>query len=427
MKILIINTFDRGGAAHSCKRLHLAFLEKGIHSKTLIRASLSAWPKTFTFTQPPENITLVAKVAKKIKKILKELKLYSLGFKKKDQEQEFLKKRHDGLELFSFPNSDFDITQSPLYNEADIINLHWVSGFLDYHSFFKKNTKPVVWTLHDMNPFTGGEHYIEHIFGIDHNGFPNERIEEEWERRVSELNLRIKEKALSCVDNLVVVAPSKWLANAAKSSAVLKNKNIVHIPYGLDKSIFRPRDREFSRDILQISNNKIVFLFVADSLNNNRKGLLFLIKAFKELKRNDIILCAVGKQNKSLNSCGNIMQLGPLSDERLMSLAYSAADVFVIPSLMDNFPNTVLESLMCGTPVIGFPTGGIPEMIQHGRNGLLTQGIGVSFLLETLTAFLDAPEAFDREAIREEAVKRYDQKIQADRYIRLFKNLLAES
>jgi glycosyltransferase involved in cell wall biosynthesis len=110
-----------------------------------------------------------------------------------------------------------------------------------------------------------------------------------------------------------------------------------------------------------------------------------------------------------------------------MSIAYSASDVFVIPSLMDNLPNTVLESLMCGTPVIGFPVGGIPDMIQDGENGLLTQDISVSSLLETLIKFLNSSELFDRNKIRENAVKKYDQKLQAGSYIKLFDSILKET
>ncbi len=107
-----------------------------------------------------------------------------------------------------------------------------------------------------------------------------------------------------------------------------------------------------------------------------------------------------------------------------MSIAYSAVDVFVIPSLIDNLPNTVIESLLCGTPVIGFPAGGIVDMIQVGRNGFLTQDISVSSLLKILTKFLNSPELFDRNKIRENAEKKYNEKKQAKEYINLFFQIL---
>jgi glycosyltransferase involved in cell wall biosynthesis len=107
-----------------------------------------------------------------------------------------------------------------------------------------------------------------------------------------------------------------------------------------------------------------------------------------------------------------------------MSVVYSAADVFVIPSLMDNLPNTVLESLMCGTPVIGFPVGGIPDMIQNGENGFITEEISVNSLVNTINKFLDNPNCFNKVEIRNNAVKKYDQKVQSKKYIDLFESIL---
>jgi glycosyltransferase involved in cell wall biosynthesis len=228
---------------------------------------------------------------------------------------------------------------------------------------------------------------------------------------------------MSTVDNLTIVAPSEWLAQEARKSEVFKGKSVLCIPYGLNAEIYSPRDQDYSRDLLNIPRNKKVILFVADSISNNRKGFIFLKRAFQQLTNENVVLCAIGQKNSELDCIDNILELGPIYDERLMSIAYSAADVFVIPSLMDNLPNTVLESIMCGTPVIGFPVGGIPEMIVDGENGLLTKDISVSSLVETLSKFLDFPGRFDRKRIRENAVEKYEQKVQAERYISLFKKI----
>jgi len=331
------------------------------------------------------------------------------------------------LELYSFPNSNVDITETDLYKEADVVNLHWVANFLDFESFFRKNNKPVVWTLHDMNPFSGGEHYEERFLGIDENGNPIERKKTEKEIKFSNQNLILKKEILSQVDNLILVAPSKWLFEEAQKSEVFKNFKIHYVPYGLDPKIFKPRNQNYSRDILNIPQGKKVVLFVADSISNNRKGFIYLKKAIEQLNDSNLVLCAIGSKNSSIKSFENIIELGSIKDERLMSIAYSAADVFVIPSLMDNLPNTVLESLMCGTPVIGFPVGGITDMIQDGENGFLTDEISVESLKSTLSKFLTAENNFDRMSIRENAVGKYDQKIQADNYIRLFNNILDKS
>jgi glycosyltransferase involved in cell wall biosynthesis len=175
---------------------------------------------------------------------------------------------------------------------------------------------------------------------------------------------------------------------------------------------------------LDIPKDKKVILFVADLISNHRKGFLYLKKAFEKLDSEDVVLCAIGNKSGELKSLNNIKELGPIYDERLMSIAYSAADVFVIPSLMDNLPNTVLESLMCGTPVIGFPIGGITDMVQHGINGLLVKEVGVNALHETLNSFLNTIDTFDSERIRRDAVRKYDLKVQANSYIHLFESIL---
>jgi len=424
LKILIVNTFDKGGAANSCKRLHLELLSKNIESECLLKSKQNNWSNSFiySFKPPAKWFSTSDKIKNKVKRILREFEFYSPQIKK-DEIKEFLSFRSTGLEIFSFPNSGIDITQSDDYKKADIINLHWVANFLDYQSFFKKNIKPVVWTLHDMNPFSGGEHYEEKYLGIDKFGFPIRRQVSEEEMTIANKNIEIKKQALSKVNNLTIVAPSEWLAEEARKSEVFKNYPVLCIPYGLDDEIYAPRDQNYSRDLLGIPKDKKVILFVADSISNSRKGFAYLKMAFQQLANENVVLCAIGQKNSELELIDNILELGPIYDERLMSVAYSAADVFVIPSLMDNLPNTVLESIMCGTPVIGFPVGGIPEMIIDGKNGLITKEISVNSLVETLTDFLDKPESFNKDEIRADALKKYDQKIQAERYISLFKEI----
>lgn len=424
MKILIVNTYDKGGAANACKRLHRGLLIEGMASKVLLKFKQNNWQNCFCFKQVPKNLSRAIKIENKVKRVLKEFKLYNPKQVQNSKEQEFLNKRLTGLEMFSFPNSGLDITLHDIYKEADIINLHWVANFLDYRSFFDKNTKPVVWTLHDMNPFTGGEHYLEEYLGIDGSGFPIKRNLSEEEIRVANENIKIKKQVLLNISNLTIVAPSEWLVSAARKSEVFRDRPIYCIPYGLDSEIYKPRDKEYSRELLGIPKDKKVILFVADSIDNNRKGFVFLKRAFEQLAAPDLVLCAIGNKNSEFESIDTIFELGPIYDERLMSIAYSAADVFVITSLMDNLPNTVLESLMCGTPVIGFPIGGIPDMIQDGENGYLTADISVNSLVSTMNKFLENPSSFNKVEIRNNAVKIYDQKVQAQNYIDLFESIL---
>nr|WP_315177565.1 glycosyltransferase [uncultured Flavobacterium sp.] len=427
MKVLLVNTYDKGGAANSCKRLHLGLLLEGMSSNVLLKFKQSNWSNAVCFKQSQKTPSIYDKVKNKVKRILKEFKLYKIQNVSNNKEQHFINNRHKGLEMFSFPNSNSDITESKIYKETDIVNLHWVSNFLDYQSFFEKNRKPVVWTLHDMNPFSGGEHYEEKHLGIDECGFPINREISDEEKKISKKNIKIKKGAVAKTDNLTIVAPSEWLAGKARKSEVFKDIPIHCIPNGLDSEIYAPRDKGFSRSILNIPMDKKVILFVADSIDNNRKGFVFLKKAIEQLADSNLVLCAIGNKHTNLESIDGIFELGPIYDERLMSIAYSASDAFVIPSLMDNLPNTVLESLMCGTPVIGFPVGGIPDMIQDGVNGFITEEISVNSLVETLNKFLDNPSCFNGAEIRNNAIKKYDQKIQAKKYIDLFNSILNKS
>ena len=422
MKILIVNTYDRGGAANACLRLHEGLLEQGIDSKVMLRERRKSLLKSYRFKPKPITRTKWQIISSKFFTALRLLGV--LKKKPENHEQVFIENRDKGLEWFSFPNSKYDITQSQLYKDADIINLHWVADFLDYKSFFAQNTKPVVWTLHDMNPFTGGEHYEEYSLYMDDNGCPVPRSITDDEIEISRINKLTKLRAIETAVNLTVVSPSRWLKEQASNSEVFNNKDIYHIPYGINTKVFKPKDRNLSRAKFNIPKDKKVILFVADSVNNKRKGFEYLLKAVEKLDRTDVILCSIGNKTSELNYLPSHVGLGVIQDEELMSMAYSAADVFVISSLMDNLPNTVLESLLCGTPVVGFPVGGIPDMIKHKKNGLLTKEISVNSLTGTLNYFLDSIDNFDRHSIRLNAVKKYDLKIQALAYIELFENVL---
>ncbi|WMI69838.1 glycosyltransferase [Mangrovimonas sp. YM274] len=432
MKVLIVNTYDFGGAANSCVRLHLGLLDCDVDSSLLLRTRQNPnIPNSFISSAPKsiQQKNNSNRITRKLKHVFfqknKDKKEATNGLSHKIDL--VLKERSKELEMFSLVKSKFDITESVLYKEADIINLHWVADFLDFESFFAKNTKPLVWTLHDMFPFTGGEHYEENYLGIDTYGKPKLRLVSQEEKEISAEIFSLKQKLFESCKSLTLVAPSLWLANEAKKSGAFLNNRILHIPYGLDKEVFTLRNKEFSREILNIPKGKKVILFVAESLKNNRKGFVYLMKAFESLNVNDAVLCAVGHKTSELKTMGNLIQLGPIKDERLMSLVYSAADIFIIPSLMDNLPNTVLESLMCGTPVIGFPVGGIKEMIDHGHNGLLTNEISVLALQAAIQSFLNGDYKFNQSEIRNQAIKKYSLEVQAKKYKELFQGLLIDN
>lgn len=432
MKILHINTYYPGGAATSCLRLHEALLSQNIDSNLLLESSNVQLPQSVLFKET-KQVPVKNKIYYKAQKVLQEFKIKLPDVVDKEKiiikkQQELLTEWDSKYELFSFPSSVRDLTTQSIYQQADIIHFHWVSRFLDWGSFFKKNKKPVVWTLHDMNPFTGGCHYDLDCgkFTTDCSYCP--QLPSEQSASLAALNLEQKLSSISQVemDKLHIVAPSRWLLDRSKSSRLFQKYNHHHIPYSLDTDVFKLHDRKTARDLLKIPLDKTVILFVADNLKNYRKGYHLLLDSLQFIQNKEqIVLCTVGNSDNQANSGGILTcNLGKITDERIMSLAYNAANVFVTPSIADNLPNTILESICCGTPVIGFNIGGIPDMVENELNGYLCEEVSVANLAEKINLFLRNVVKFSRETISQSAIQKYSHKVQADSYVKLYKQLL---
>jgi glycosyltransferase involved in cell wall biosynthesis len=411
MRIVQVGTNLSGGAAKAMLRLNVAIQNLGIDS-VIIR-------KNEIFKKAPSY-----NIIEKIKR-----KLITINIKD-DWELEVLNNqlnsaRTEGLEMTSLPLSAFDLTKYPEYASADIIHLHWVSELLDWPTFFAKNRKPVVWTLHDKNPFSGIEHYDNRFSGIEKNGEPELREKSNDEIQLSDRWLNLKREVIKkrkC--EIYVVSPSAWLLNESLKSDLFSEFPHSMIPYGLDETIFINRNREESRRFFNIPDDQLVLLFVADNITNKRKGLDYLLKAIDNVKNEaKLIVYSIGNSNEN-NDKGGICALGRIEDEDTMAKAYSAADAFIIPSLEDNLPNTMIESLMCGTPVIGFPVGGIAETIEDGVNGYLCDEISVNALEKTIKKYIENKNLFNREQISLDARKKFSGDIQARAYLDLYKKIL---
>ncbi|NEQ54789.1 MAG: glycosyltransferase [Leptolyngbya sp. SIO3F4] len=400
MKILHVNTLCEGGAATACINLHKGLLQEGIDSMFL---SLNE-----TNSNIPECDSLRS-YYKGLDRFIFEQK--NIFYK---SHINFVFRNYPIVqEPLMSPNSFFDITDHPFYHKADVINLHWVGGFLDYTSFFKRNKKPVVWTLHDMSPFSPGYPYEKN--------FPKATFKKLESKFIKTKIASLREK------NITVISPSRWLMNKSLQSKVFKNFTHLNIPYGIDTNLFKIYDRNVAREILGLPKEKNILLFVSDIVENKRKGLHLLFESIKSIKNSDnLILCTIGKKQNNMDVKGqlNIIELGSFKDPILMALAYSAADLFLIPSVEDNLPNTVLESLACGTPVIGFKVGGVPEMIEHKINGLLCPTIDSLNLAKSIKRFLNKDYLFDKDFVSNKAKKEYDLSIQARAYIEVYSNLL---
>ncbi|MEQ8563054.1 MAG: glycosyltransferase [Cytophagales bacterium] len=420
MRVLQVAYSDQGGAAKSCIRLHLGLLKIGVASRLLvIEQTNREIPESYKFhpkyvkRDPP---LLRDRIKVKVNRILREFGLQVNRPERSVTHENRLEGRPDGFEKFSNPRTEWDITQDENYQWADIINLHWVAGFIDYPSFFRLNKKPLFWTLHDMNPFTGGCHYSLGCDGYTRDCKNCPQLYGSTDTNYSRELLEIKkESILDAEIKPVIISPSIWLKKHSKASIAFSQCKHYHILYSLDTEQFKPRDKKLSREILGIPQSRNVVLFVAESIYNKRKGFDNLKQLIDNNSDPNTLYCSVGKGSSFLNG-DSYMHLGLIHDERLMSMVYSAADLFLITSKEDNYPNTVIEALCCGCPILGLNNGGIPEMVDE-HSGLI---LSTEDSLDTALVKLIENDKFSRAQISTRARSKYTLENQASAYYNLY-------
>jgi glycosyltransferase involved in cell wall biosynthesis len=285
--------------------------------------------------------------------------------------------------LFSYPILGTNIAHMEELKDADYIYIHWaLNGFLNINSYkqIAKLGKPVIIILHDMWSITGGCHYSFECEKYLSGCYECPMFIKAKENDFSKKGFSTKLKFYSKFDNLFFVSPSKWLYDCAKKALLTQNKPIFYIPNALDNTIFKPSNKSLAKQILNIEPEETVIAFGATSVNNSRKGWIYLQKALEilhsenQLKNISVLVFGSGNNKKVAEAIPfKTKFMGYLMDEYSTALVYNAADVFIVPSVADNQPTTVQESLSSGTPVVGFEVGGIPDMIKHKENGYLAK------------------------------------------------------
>jgi glycosyltransferase involved in cell wall biosynthesis len=313
---------------------------------------------------------------------------------------------------------------------CDVINLHWIGGFLDHESFFARYPKqvPLVWRLADMGALTGGCHYDQGCGKFTRQCGACPQLGSRQDNDLSRQIWLRKRQALDRIGpgGISIVATSNWIACEARSSALLGRFPITVIPNGLDTDDFAPRDKRFSRALWNIPQDARVILFAAESITNRRKGFAHLAGALASMSgAAKPFLVSVGGGNAPIDADFPHLGLGRISSDKLLSLAYSAADIFVIPSLQESFGQTVIESLACGTPVVGFASGGIPDMVRPGQTGWLAPTGDTAALRDAIVAALvdpNRPAMSDR--CRRIVEQEYSLDVSARAYERLYQTLI---
>jgi glycosyltransferase involved in cell wall biosynthesis len=310
---------------------------------------------------------------------------------------------------------------------ADVIHLHWIAGFIDYRRFFEglPKNKPVVFTVHDMNPFTGGCHYAGTCEKfISHCG-ACPQLGSTYNYDLSYSTFALKAKAYETLhpERVTFVAPSRWMAGQLSKSALAGRFRIELIPNGIDLHAFQPCARDAVRQALGLQKNDKVILFVSDAIDKYRKGGDQVVSAIEAMSStSDLVLVTVGAGNLRLNGGIRRMHLGRVESDLLLSLIYNAADVCVVPSREDNLPQTAVEALACGCPVVGFSVGGLIDIVEIGRTGFLAEPFDVRHLREGVELLLNrrAERAGISEECRARAERLFSLETQARAYMKLY-------
>lgn len=336
-------------------------------------------------------------------------------------------------EIFTESATAARISDIPGMDAADIIQLHWIAGTVDIcRDVDFLRGRPMIWTLHDMNPFTGGCHYTEGCREFERHCGRCPQLGSDQENDYSREQWVRKKVAYRELD-ITVVCPSNWLAGEACRSSLLGGAEVRVIPNGVPTDVFRPLNRAAVRQSLGLPPDAFVLLFGADYLHTRRKGFAELVAALEALR-------AEGGAAPRLMTFGQagsmdlgrlpfpVEHLGVLRTPTEVALACNAADCLLMPSLEDNLPNVVLEAMACGLPVAGFATGGVPDMVEDGVTGRLTptgDSRGLAAAVAALRALPAEAMLRMRLACRQTVLSRFTLLHQARAYAALYEELLA--
>jgi len=410
MKILHLSQYEGGGAGRATRRLHVGLINTGINSAILVQGKDS-------------DLESIAKP-------VKEIEMY----------KNFQSDITDGvLKKFFGRKTPLSINLTPslmlkqIKNiNPDIIHLHWIGReFLKIEELPRLN-QPLVWTLHDMWPFTGGCHYNGECDRYTHSCGACPQLRNSQESDLTRWVWQRKAKAWKHL-NLTLICPSKWMMECAQASSLFQNLRIEVIPNGLDIKRYRPLNQQTARELLSLPQDKQVILFGALSAKQDiRKGYQFLLPALQKLaeagwtERLELVVFGSSQRDRSIELLGfQTNFLGRLDDDLSLAIVYSAADVMIVPSLQESFGQTASESLACGTPVVAFDATGLKDIVDHRQNGYLAEPYAVEDLLRGILWVLEDKERYQqlRNFARKKAETAFSVEMQTQRYLSIYREI----
>lgn len=411
MKVAIISGSVYGGAGIAAKRLHDSFLHLGVDTFMLTKKIHEPGHNIFSSDSYFES-----NFFSRFKSKLKQRYYFEIGSKK-------IRNIDNSFSLFSIPFGVHPLHLHPVIQNADIVNIHWSAGYLDYRTFFNHIKKPVVITLHDTFYMTGACHYPAECERYKSNCSSCPVADDEGKSAISGF-FQIKEKATRR-SNIGVVGISKWITERSMESSLLKQFHHTTIPNGLSPAfnLSSKRNRKVLKKELGLPENKICILFIGQNLNDPRKGSIYIEEILRTFNKSGIVFLMVGEGFEKSKS-EFLINFGLIEEESQLLNIYQAVDFMIHPAVQDNFPNTVLEALFCGCPVVGFKIGGMPDMIKNQENGFLVDEISTMSLIHGIEKMIELLPLVDRDDISRKTKSKFSSSNQARKYIDFFKQLL---
>lgn len=420
MRLLIISTSDSGGgAAIASYRLHQGLTEAGVESRMLVLHKRSDDERVSAMAGSQDD---------------SDSWLQALGAHLNSGARTSISNTY-----FSLPWPGLPLANHPWVKWADAINLHWISGLVSPDGLREILAlgKPVVWTLHDQRPFTGGCHYTAGCIKFRDDCRACPQLQPEYQH-LPERALHHAAQALQELPPVTIVSPSRWLAGEAKTSRLLGACRIEVIPNGIDLTVFRPTDRGAARKALELPSEALIFMFGASMLQEQRKGFDLFSKALHDLlmdqqiaklhQEEKLVFAAYGSDEITIRKSGlPVRLLGQIDCEAQMAATMSAADLIICPTREDNLPNMIMESMACGVPVLSCNVGGVPDMIEDGINGRVVPGEDAPALTKALLEIIHNPSLLKQwgPAARLKCEQHYAKRLQGERYLALFQSLTA--
>ncbi|PSU14103.1 glycosyltransferase [Photobacterium kishitanii] len=414
MKITILSRSDsRGGAARAAYRLQKALLKDNVDVKFLTSLKLT---DDYVITTPKnKNYNVISTIKSR------------LG-------QYFLKlSKTENKNFHSINILPSNWSRQINNNDSDIINLHWVGDEMISVEDIGKINKKIIWTLHDMWPFCGCEHVTSDCENSRWREGYNSLNRSKEDKGIDLDKFNWNRKKRSWKQSIHFVAPSHWLAKCVKDSALFKDSIVSVIPNALDTNVFKPLSKHFCRNILNLPQDKKIILFGAMGGGaDHNKGYDLLISSLNDLSigvDNSEILCVIFGQGEPENkpdipfSC---QWMGHIHDDSTLALLYNCADIMVVPSRVENLPQTATEAHSCGIPVVAFNCTGIPDVIKHKETGYLAKAYDIndfSFGIKWILGSKVLQKSLGENA-RKRAVKLWDYAVISEQYVKLYQKYI---